>query len=102
MQLLLGGSSTSGGLETNQGLEGIVDPPLETSQGTDHDDSCSESSPESAESDLGVDLLHVFSVGGSFGLDSVQLGDHSVSGLGNEGTEDTSNVTGHEGDGELL
>ncbi len=32
-------ASSSGGLESDHGFEGIVDPPLETSESTDHDDS---------------------------------------------------------------
>jgi len=87
-------------LETDQGLEGIIDPPLETGQSTDHDNSCSETSPESAESDLAVDLLHGIEVR-SATLEGVKLGDHSISRLGDEGTENTSNITRSESDSEL-
>jgi len=95
-----GGSSTTGSLETNHSLEGIVDPPLETSEGTDHDNSGSHTSPESAETDFRVDFLDVFSSGAT-SLDGVELGDHSISRLRDQSAEDTSDVTRHEGDGEL-
>jgi len=87
-------------LETNHSFEGIVDPPLETSEGTDHDNSGSHTSPETAETDFGVDFLDVVTSGAAT-LHGVELGDHSVSRLGDQGAEDTGNVTRHEGDGEL-
>jgi len=87
-------------LETNHSLEGIVDPPLETSEGTDHDNSGSHTSPKSVETDFGVDFLDVVTSGAT-SLDGVELGDHSISGLRDQSAEDTSNVTRHEGDGEL-
>jgi len=98
-----GGSNclTTGSLETNCSLEGIIEPPLETSEGTNHDDSCSESSPESLESDFSVDLADVFAES-SLSLDGVELGDHGISRVRDDSTEDTSAVSRHECDGELL
>jgi len=100
-----GGSSssclTTRGLETNCSLEGIIEPPLETSEGTNHDDSCDESSPESLESDFGVDLADIFSES-SLSLDGVELGDHGISRVRDDSAEDTSAVSRHECDGELL
>ena len=45
-------ASSSGGCESDHGLEAIVDPPLKTSEGTNHDDSGHETSPETLESDF--------------------------------------------------
>jgi hypothetical protein len=59
--LLLGGAASSGGLQADCSLEGIVDPPLETSEGTDHDDPGHETSPEALEADLAIDLAYLLS-----------------------------------------
>jgi len=102
--LLLGNSdgsdSTTGSLETNEGLERVVDPPLETSQSTDHDDSGTHTSPETIETDITVDLLDVIH-SATTSLDTVELRDHSISGLRDQGAENTCNVTRSESDGEL-
>ena len=50
-----GESLSAGGLEASCDLEGVVDPPLETSEGTDHDDSGTNTVPESLETDFLVD-----------------------------------------------
>lgn len=96
-----GGSGTTGSLEADGSLEGIIEPPLETSEGTNHDDSGAEASPESLEADFRVDLADVLRHG-SLSLDGVELGDHGISGVRNDGAEDTSQVTRQEGDSELL
>ena len=88
-------------LETNCSLEGIVEPPLETSEGTNHDDSCAESSPESFESDFFVNLADIISKG-ALSLDGVEFRDHGVGRVRDDSAEDTSAVSGHECDGELL
>lgn len=93
-------SFSTGGLETAGNLEGIVDPPLESSECADHDNSGTESVPESVETDLSVDaldLLHNGGVGGTL----IQNGDHGISGVRNNGAEDTSPVTRHKSDGKL-
>ena len=73
-------------------LEGIVDEPLEGGKGTDHDDTGSESSPESSEADLRVDGSD--SGLGLAGLDGgVELGNHGIGRVGDNSAEDTSNVT---------
>jgi len=87
-------------LETNQGFESVINPPLETSQGTNHDNSGTHTSPESTESDFGVDFLDVVR-SGTTSLDTVELGDHSISGLRDQSAEDTGNITRSEGNGEL-
>lgn len=100
--MLLGGSSSRGittrGLETDGSLEGIVDPPLETSEGTDHKNSGKETSPETRETDLRVDVANTLTLV----FRSVHLGNHGISRVRDEGAEDTSQVTRHEGNGQLL
>jgi len=96
-----GNGLTTRCLETDCSLEGIIKPPLETSECTNHDDSCEKSSPESLESDFGVDLADVFSER-SLSLDGVELGDHGISRVRDDSAEDTSAVSRHECDGELL
>lgn len=77
-------------------LEGVVDEPLEGGEGTDHNNTSSESSPESSESDLAVDGAD--SGLGLSGLEgSVELGNHGVGRVRDDGAEDTSNVTEDEG-----
>lgn len=46
---------TSGCWETEGDLERIVDQPLERSQGTDHEDTCRQSVPQTAETNVAVD-----------------------------------------------
>jgi hypothetical protein len=75
--VFLGNGGTSGGSESHGGFESIIDPPLETSEGTNHEDSGTESSPESSHSDLSINLFDVLSEGG-VRLDIVQFGDPSI------------------------
>lgn len=99
--LLLGAAASSGGLEADCGLEGIVDPPLETSEGTDHDNSGHEACPKSLEADLRVDLSDLVAeraLGLALGD---QFGEDGVSGVGHDGAEDTGEVARGKGDAEL-
>lgn len=93
-----GSGRTTGSLETDGSLEGIVDPPLETGEGTNHKNSGKETSPETRETNLGVDVTNTLTLV----FRSVHLGDHSISGVRDDGAEDTSQVTGHESNGQLL
>lgn len=93
-------SLSAGGLEADGNLEGVVDVPLETGEGADHDDSGANTVPESLEADVGVDGLDLLSHGGVGGL-LVEDGDHGVSGVRDDGAEDTSEVAGHEHDRQL-
>ena len=96
-----GACSLSTGLETGGDLEGVVDVPLETGEGTDHNDTGTETVPESLEADFFVDGLDLFA-GGALGVGSlVEDGDHGVSGVGDDSAEDTSDLTGSESDTEL-
>lgn len=96
-----GGSGTTGSLEADGSLEGIIEPPLETSEGTDHDNSGAEASPESLEANFRVDLANILRHR-SLSLDGVKLGHHGISGVRNDSAENTSQVTRQEGDSELL
>ena len=74
---------------------------MQAGKGTNHEDSCSKTLPESGETDVGVDLgdLGAGGLGGSSPL--VEDGDHGISWMGDDGAENTSNVTRHEGNSEL-
>ena len=77
-------------------LDSIIDEPLESSEGTNHDDPGSQSSPQSTESQF-IDSLAQTSAGSL-----VEIGDQGVSGVGHDGTEHTSNVASSEGHHQLL
>ena len=98
---MLLGTSSSSALQSDCDYEWIVDPPLETSEGTYHDDSGHEASPESLESDLLIDSAHLLSDWAGFVTFTVQFWDHSVSGVWDNGAENTGKVTWGEGDAEL-
>ena len=90
-----GDSSLARGLESHSNLEGIVDPPLETGEGTNHENTGAKAGPETVEANASVDGTSGFT-----GL--VHDGDHGVGGVRDDSAEDTSPVTGHEGNSELL
>ena len=73
---------------------------MKAGEGTNHEDSGSETLPESIESNISVDLLDL-GTGTGIGGSLVEDGDHSVSWMRHDGAEDSSNVSGHEGDHEL-
>lgn len=91
---------TSGG-ETNVGLERVVKEPLETSEGTNHNNTDGETVPETTETNLGVDTANGLAGRLTGLLLSVNLGDHDISRVGDNGTEDTGNVTTEERDTSL-
>ena len=93
-------SLSTGGGETASDLERIVDDPLEASKGTNHEDSGTKTLPESTESNLAIDLLDL-GEGGATSSSLVEDGDHGVGWMGDNGAENTSNVSGHEGNHEL-
>ncbi len=86
-------ASSSGGLESDHGLEAIVNPPLKTSEGTDHDDSGHETSPETLESDFGVNSSNLLSQRARNVSFRDQLGKNGICGVGNDGAENTSKIT---------
>lgn len=73
---------------------------METSEGTNHENSGSETLPESVESNLSVDLLDLLS-NWLWGSSLVDNGNHGVRWVGNESAEDTGPVSRQEGNHEL-
>lgn len=96
----IGESLSSGGGETAPDLERIIDDPLEAGKGTNHENSSSETLPESWESNLSINLFDL-STSRFSGRSLVQDRDHSVSWMGHNGAENTGNVTGHESNHKL-
>lgn len=94
-------SLSTGGGKTAPNLEGIVDDPLEAGKGTNHENSGSETLPESVEADFTIDLLDLGTSGLGRSGSLVEDGDHGISWVRNDGAEDTSDVTGHEGNSKL-
>lgn len=94
-------ASSTCGLQTNHGLEWVVDPPLQTCEGTDHDDSRDETRPESGKSDLAVDFADLLADGSSLLSLTIQLADHGIGWVRDDGAEDTGEVSGHESNTEL-
>jgi hypothetical protein len=79
-------------------LKRVVDPPLEASQSTDHDNTSTETlGGKCSHSSLGCDGTDRLAL--VLGL--TQQGDQRVSGVGNDGTNNTGKVSGAEGDSEL-
>jgi len=93
-------SLSTDGSESASNLEGILDDPLEASKGTNHEDSGTETLPESTESDLFKDLLDL-GHSGTTSSSLVEDGDHDVSWMENNGAENIRYVTRHESDYEL-
>jgi hypothetical protein len=48
--------SSTRGSHTHGSLEGIIDPPLETSEGTDHDNTSSKTTPDTTKAKLAENL----------------------------------------------
>lgn len=79
-------------------LEGIVDPPLQTSEGTDHENTSGKTaSHQVPESDLGCYGANRFALV----LSLTDLRDNRVSRMGHNCAHDTSSVTRQEGNSEL-
>jgi len=94
--LLLGGSSSGSG-ESDSDLEGIIDTPLKSSEGTNHEDS------EGKASGTETNNSHLFDDGSDGCLTAgIELRDKVISRVGHNGTEYTSNVTGEERDSKLF
>lgn len=100
MKSRLNKSFSSSGLETAGHLEGVVDPPLETGESTNHNDSCSETVPETLETDFAVDFFNLLA-SWCVGFSLVEDRNHGVSRVRDDGAEDTSPVTRQEGNHEL-
>ena len=94
IRLMLFGRCSSRGSHSHGSLECIIDPPLETSQSADHDNTSTETAPDAAETELAENLAGRLATLG-------HLGDDGVCRVGNNGTNYTSSVTRGEGDTEL-
>ena len=77
-------------------LHTIIDEPLQSSQGTDHENPGSKTGPHTSE----TKVLSGRANSGALGL--VHVGDDGVGGMRHNGAEDTSNVTSGKGDHQLL
>lgn len=93
---------TSSSRQTDRQLESIVNEPLHTGQGTNHEDSHRQTVPKTLETNSLVDSLHGLQSGLAGLLLTVDLGDHDVGGVGNDGTQNTGQVTSGKGDSNLL
>lgn len=99
--LLRGGCGTTSGRETHEDLEVVIDHPLQTGKGTNHDNSHWQTVPETLESNVLVDSrsdsthsLAGLAVG-------VELADHDIGGVRHNSAEDTGSITSNEGDSGL-
>lgn len=86
-----------GYLQAHVDLEGVVDTPLESCQGTNHDNTQGKTTGEQVEP---AHVLNDATNGGS--LAGIELGHHVVCWMRHNSTEDTSNVTSSKGDTKLL
>lgn len=94
------GALSSSGLQSHGRLKGVVDPPLESGQSTDHNNSCAQTSPKSLETNVCIDLLNGIS-DSTISLDIVQLRNDGISRVGDNGAEDSCQITRGEGNREL-
>jgi hypothetical protein len=94
------GSATSC-LQTRSNFEGVVNPPLQASKSTDHQDPCTETSPESPKTNLAIYLRDLLAERSSFLSLTVKFANHGVCWVRYDGTEDTCKVAGGESDSQL-
>ncbi len=74
---------------------------MKASEGTDHQDSGKETSPQALEADLSVDSADLLTSGAFLLALGVQLGDDCVSRVRHDSAEDTSKISRGEGDAKL-
>ncbi|KAG6540930.1 hypothetical protein Mapa_017724 [Marchantia paleacea] len=89
-------SSATGGGQTDEHLEAVIDAPLGSRQGTDHEDAQGKASGQQRP---GAHVLHRLRDGGS--LRVVQVRHQIVSRMRDDGTRDARNVPGDEADSQL-
>ena len=82
-------------------LVGIVDHPLEPSEGTDHDDTDWKTIPETTKANVLVDAVHGSTDSFSGLTIGIELADHDIGRVRDDGAEDTGDVTSAERDGGL-
>jgi hypothetical protein len=83
-------------------LERIIDKPLERCKSTNHCNSDRQTIPETTESDLAIDPAYRLSSTLSCLSVRVQLGDHDIGRMGDDGACNPCNVTTQEGNPGLL
>lgn len=88
-------SSLAWSLKAAHNFKCVVDPPLETSKGTNHNDTGTKTVPKTCETDSFINLSGCTTL-------FVHNRNHSVSWVRNNCAEDTSPVTSQEGDTQLL
>ena len=100
-RLLLGRCGTTRGREAHEDLKVVIDHPLETGEGTNHDNSDGQTVPEALEANLLVDSRG----DGTHALTGlavrVELADHDIGGVRDNGAENTGGITTDEGDAGL-
>lgn len=89
VNLLLGNNT-----QTDSSLKGVVNPPLEACESTDHDDTGPQTAPDTAKAKLRENLSSRL---GGFG----HLGHNGVGGVRHNGTSDTGDVTRCKGDAKM-
>jgi len=99
--LFFRGATSSGSGKSNCALERVINPPLQTSKGIDHDNSGNETSPESLESNFRINSWYFLSSSTFFLGLAVKFADHSISRVRNNCTENTSKITWSESNAEL-
>ena len=92
--------SSSGGKPTPD-FEWIVNDPLHAGKGTYHENSSSNTFPESIESNFTIDFFNLSSSSLFRCSSLVKNGNHGISWMRNNSTEDTSKVTRHKGNHKL-
>ena len=90
----------SGWLEAGGG-EGNIHHPLQASQSTNHDNPDGETVPETHKSDIGVDAAHGGAESFTGQAIGVELADHHVGRVRDDGAEDTGKVATRECDASL-
>lgn len=87
---------TTSSRQTNRNLERIIDQPLEGSKSTDHDNSQTDTRPQASEANLAVDSANCLASTFAGLAVAVQLADHDIGRVRNDGASNTSNVTTEE------
>merc|ERR1719471_2295813 len=82
--------------QTQLHLDGVVDEPLECCKSSNHDNPRAKTTPESRK----AEVLDARAESGALHL--VHVGHQGVGGVGDDSTEDSCDVTGGEGDDQLL
>jgi len=93
--------ASSSCLKPNCGFKWIVNPPLETSQSSNHNDSCHKSSPEPFEADLWINSTYLLTDWSLFAALTIKFRDHGICGMWDNRTENTSQISWSKSDAKL-